>query len=410
MTCADVSDRIIDFLYGELDEEARRAFEAHLATCDSCRLDVESYGVTLGHARAALAAGNEAPPAAVKQGSDKMAELVARRRGRPFRTLGAPVIAEDAGGFWGLLRKPWFFPVFAAASVIGLFFLAQEAIVRRAMPLAPSEAAAPQASPAAKSAPGESPTPAAGPTIEPIVPAQPPPAEAEPARDRESLGAAAAAPAASERRRSVPPASRARREVVDPFAPANQADEAPAVGKAAAAAPARAPSLEGTQDPWHAREISRPASGAYRKAAAPEAAPANNFANEVVEPFSADRARKAKRAEPAAAAASDDAVSGAGFAVPPPAPLPAAVPAAAPAASAPASPPAGASSAGLARAKRESPESEQRALIELGDRLLSEQRMVEAAAVYRSLIARYPKHPDVPLWKQRLEKASSAAP
>jgi hypothetical protein len=454
MTCAEVSERTIDFLYGELGAEDRRAFTFHLTACEACRAEVESFGSTLGTARVVLAANREEPPASVKEGVVKLTELVARRRGRPFRTLGAPVIPEDAGGLWKLLRRPWFFPVFAAASVIGLFFLAQGAIVKRGtlapfeVPAAePPEAAgahdkagdkkgqAPAAAPAADEESGNP----AGPVIEPL-PSPAPPAEP---------GGGEAQPSAPAQKFATPPPARpARREVVDPFATPPPSDP------------------NTTLDPWRAREISRPAPGAYRTqggAATGAALPKSNFANEVVEPFTTDMPRKAVPAPapvPARRAKlteADDAVESteprapsAAPAAVPVRPAPASVPAtgaAAPSraaaskrAAAPAPAPAAASasprapapaaeseaaesaaagrnesivvpaapsaSAGATRGRADSPEDARHALVTLGDRLIEQKNWAQAVVVYRSLIARYPRDPDLAAWKARLQLAT----
>jgi hypothetical protein len=456
MTCAELKEQTIDFLYGELDEEARRGFDLHLATCDDCRREVESLGGTLGRARVALAAGDEAVPASVKAASEKLVQLVVARRGRPFRTLGAPVIPEDAGGLWRLLRRPWFFPAFAAVSVISLFFLAQEAIVHRAMPLTPSEVA--PAEPGEPAAPSESPVAPgaavdkatgapAGPVIEPLPPraGAAPPAREEPpaAADRRagspesSLGglhddSQAAAP---ERRYATPPPPAPRNLPVNPFvAPMDNANAdgvgagrpavvAPSAVRAQRPEPSAAPGASPNQpmDPWRAREVSRPAPGTYRAegaSAGGTSLPRGNFANEVVQPFTADLPGKAaaKAAAPMAASSS------------PPRPARSLAPqaaakkreaesdlaetasepeAVAPAAAAPSPAPAsGAANESAAKRTPENSEDSLRALTTLGDRLVAEKRWAQVVVVYRSLIARYPKNPDLPAWKRRLELAT----
>jgi hypothetical protein len=451
MTCAELKEQTIDFLYGELDEEARRGFDLHLASCDGCRREVESLGGTLGQARVALAAGDEAVPASVKAASEKLVQLVVARRGRPFRTLGAPVIPEDAGGLWRLLRRPWFFPAFAAISVIALFFLAQEAIVHRAMPLTPSEVA--PAEPGEPAAAGAAPSTAgaavdkatgapAGPVIEPLPPragAAPPAREEPPATaDRRagspesSLGglhddSQAAAP---ERRYATPPPPAPRNLPVNPFvAPIDNADGvgagrpavvAPSPARSPRPEPSAAPGASPNQpmDPWRAREVSRPAPGTYRAegaSAGGTSLPRGNFANEVVQPFTADLPGKsaAKAAAPGAASSS------------PPRPGRSLAPqaaakkreaesdlaesasepeAVAPAAASPAA--LGAANEGAEKRAPENSEDSLRALTTLGDRLVAEKRWAQVVVVYRSLIARYPKHPDLPAWKRRLELAT----
>ena len=55
MTCAEVADRIIDRLYGELPESDRRAFELHLTSCEGCRRELDGLEQTRRTARTALA-------------------------------------------------------------------------------------------------------------------------------------------------------------------------------------------------------------------------------------------------------------------------------------------------------------------------------------------------------------------
>ncbi|HEY0715058.1 MAG TPA: hypothetical protein VGF45_20420, partial [Polyangia bacterium] len=86
-------------------------------------------------------------------------------------------------------------------------------------------------------------------------------------------------------------------------------------------------------------------------------------------------------------------------------------PAAPPSAAAPAAPAMTAESApsGVSNALAAAPAdvTSQAALIDLGNRLYAEKRMADAAAIYRDLIKRFPKHPDAAIWKARLEQATA---
>ena len=53
MTCGEIKERLIDFLYRELPAQEHTAFETHVAACDACRREVESLGGTLTTARTA---------------------------------------------------------------------------------------------------------------------------------------------------------------------------------------------------------------------------------------------------------------------------------------------------------------------------------------------------------------------
>ena len=91
------SERIVDYLYGELDANRQREFEAHLGACAACRAEVTSLGLT----RERLA--EWAPPEQAEAG---LALRVVRER------AGSPVPAP-ARGTWG----PW---GLAAAATRGL--------------------------------------------------------------------------------------------------------------------------------------------------------------------------------------------------------------------------------------------------------------------------------------------------
>src|SRR5204863_9290901 len=62
MTCAEIKDRTIDYLYGELPAEGRVAFEPPLAGCDACRAEVAGLQGTLLQTRAAGELTDEPPP------------------------------------------------------------------------------------------------------------------------------------------------------------------------------------------------------------------------------------------------------------------------------------------------------------------------------------------------------------
>ena len=60
----DIRERLIDFLYGELDAGARAAFDAHLKGCDACRGEVDGAERARGIGRAVARAplGDAVPP------------------------------------------------------------------------------------------------------------------------------------------------------------------------------------------------------------------------------------------------------------------------------------------------------------------------------------------------------------
>src|SRR5438270_10594631 len=60
MTHEQIDEQMVDFLYGELPADARAAFQAHVAGCERCRREVESFGRVRAVAHTLL---DEAPPA-----------------------------------------------------------------------------------------------------------------------------------------------------------------------------------------------------------------------------------------------------------------------------------------------------------------------------------------------------------
>jgi anti-sigma factor RsiW len=124
--CAEVKEKLVDFLYDELSPEARTAFAQHLDGCPTCRAEVASFQKTLGSTRVALGGPHsEEPPMRVH-----LAVLEAAQVARPSVAEAAPAAhtkharpADEDGSFTRLLRSPWFLPAFGAASVATVVFL-----------------------------------------------------------------------------------------------------------------------------------------------------------------------------------------------------------------------------------------------------------------------------------------------
>jgi len=67
MTCAEVKEKLVDFLYDELSPEARTAFTRHLAACPACKTEAASFEKALGSTRAALGGPlSQEPPMRVR--------------------------------------------------------------------------------------------------------------------------------------------------------------------------------------------------------------------------------------------------------------------------------------------------------------------------------------------------------
>jgi anti-sigma factor RsiW len=128
MMCAEVKERIVDFLYDELSPEARSALAQHLDACPACKAEVASFQKALGNTRAALRGPlSQEPPIRVR-----LAVLEAAHAAKASAAQDAPAVrarrarstsANDDGFFTRLLRSPWFLPAFGAASVATVVFL-----------------------------------------------------------------------------------------------------------------------------------------------------------------------------------------------------------------------------------------------------------------------------------------------
>jgi anti-sigma factor RsiW len=122
MNCAQIRERLVDYLYDELPPESRGAFAEHLQGCPTCKAEVASYAQTLGSARAALAGPlAQEPPARVHLAVIEAAKAAANREAAPKAKVSAP--SEELGFLARLWRTPWFLPAFGAASVATVVFL-----------------------------------------------------------------------------------------------------------------------------------------------------------------------------------------------------------------------------------------------------------------------------------------------
>jgi putative zinc finger protein len=187
----DIRERLVEYLYEELDGSARAAFDGHLAACATCRADTEAAGRARGVARSVVRAplGDtvplglrarvlEAAAAAAKERSSRASAAAApvvtmpasaaravppisRERGIPLggretSSVGSAPERSNAPkwqGWIGRLRGRWTFPTFATVGALAVFLLVRGTIFREARrPLgeAPAErigAGAPAVSP-----------------------------------------------------------------------------------------------------------------------------------------------------------------------------------------------------------------------------------------------------------------------
>ena len=122
MNCAQVKERLVDFLYDEIPPEARASFAEHLASCPTCQAEVASNERTLGKARVALSGPlSEQPPARVHFAVIEAAKAAVKPSSAPGARIATP--EKEQGFFARLWRTPWLLPAFGAVSVATVVFL-----------------------------------------------------------------------------------------------------------------------------------------------------------------------------------------------------------------------------------------------------------------------------------------------
>ena len=78
-TCREVIEFLAAYVDGELSEDVRFRFDAHVAACPACSAYLESYEATVKLAKAALSGSDDPVPAEVPEDLVK-AILAARRK------------------------------------------------------------------------------------------------------------------------------------------------------------------------------------------------------------------------------------------------------------------------------------------------------------------------------------------
>ncbi|HEY4187748.1 MAG TPA: zf-HC2 domain-containing protein [Polyangia bacterium] len=132
----DIRERLIDFLYGELDGEARAAFTAHVDGCELCRAEVTGaeQARALGRAVARAPLSDEVPSRV------RVAVLAAARAAgqekamaaTPGLTIAARAAAAPQQSWFDRLRRRWTFPTFATVAAMAAFLLVRATIFREA--------------------------------------------------------------------------------------------------------------------------------------------------------------------------------------------------------------------------------------------------------------------------------------
>ena len=195
----DIRERLVDYLFGELDEPARAAFDEHLAGCESCRATVEATAKARAMAREVVRAPLEEPvplglrsrvlaaaaAAAEERRAAASTTTVAAAAAAAIAAAGSPPGKGKGGsstdapsasgerdrgesprrGWFDWLRGRWAFPTFATVAAMAAFFLFRSTILREARnPLGDDPAdklGLPSSGPASGAKP-EPPVPAAG--------------------------------------------------------------------------------------------------------------------------------------------------------------------------------------------------------------------------------------------------------
>lgn len=418
MTCQEVDDRLVSFLYGELPEDARAAVRAHADGCARCRANLEGFEDVRAAVRSVL---DEPPPARVRSaiGAAATAAVASARtedavaagaavavraaaaepeRSRMPRSTTSPSAAAPVGSSlssWlerlrSSLRGRWTFPTFATVGAIALLLLGRRVLLDpdraydrrperwsrpatevREVPRARSEEAAPPAAAMADEA-TESSEKSAVPLPSPAD------APARPARSSRPAGPAARdpmpPPGAGVPGRGEPQVHRRAERTFAPPPPAWRREarpsSAPGAGPGAPpAAAAKVPSVE-------RRSASPPPEAADRAwdrpqpAAAPSAsAMARKPANSEVAPEVVLKAPEHESNTPGGPDSSE--------------------------------------ASGAAAKSGAAPSLD--SLVRRADRHFGEERWMEAAVAYRELLARAPEHADAGRWRQRLAFAKAQA-
>ena len=144
----DIRERLVDYLYGQLEGQARAAFQAHLDACAACRVEVTGAERARAVARdvvrrpladpvparafeAARARAFEAARAAVAAGALATPAQVTVAAAPAAPPSASP--AADEGWFSRLRRRwTWTFPTFATVAAVAVFVLVRATIFREA--------------------------------------------------------------------------------------------------------------------------------------------------------------------------------------------------------------------------------------------------------------------------------------
>ena len=125
LTIEQFRERVVDYLYGELDGEALREFEACLVESAACRSELAALQSTLRTARAGLTpVDREVPPARVR--TAVLAAAAEAQRARSPAALPVRALNEHLAAWWSWLRTPWLVPTIGVAAAVAVVVLGRE--------------------------------------------------------------------------------------------------------------------------------------------------------------------------------------------------------------------------------------------------------------------------------------------
>lgn len=386
-------EQLVDYLYGQLEGDELRAFEAFVAESEEARRELSTLSDTLYVARKGLTQlADEPAPTHV---SAAVLAFAAQHVERPQAARKPAATPRAEGGPWAWLRAPWLVPTLGVAAAVSIVVLYKRVespdMTRHREPAATSEPATPAAPPEAPGPMlGEAPVPAAGQSgsasdqareaedkLSGALAEETAPQKRAPAPVRRSGASVRATPPSDWDEYAAPPPSWDRERAREQKPGADRSDESGAgpealgVGVTSEKGGGRA---RRSQPRSSQREGEARAEGTTRAVeSSVQRAPA---ATAPTLRATAPRPQPAAKAEGSAAAAA---------------------PAAAP------SDDEGASNASDRGASRAPDEQVKRA-----QALLEQRRWSEAAVAYRELLLRYPRDARVPDFRKRLTQASQA--
>src|SRR3569832_1181570 len=129
----DIRERLVDYLYGQLDGDARAAFQAHLDTCPARREEVGGAERARVVAREVVRRplGDAVPERVRARAFEAARAAAARPRGLPVQEKPQAAAVE---GWFGRQRRRWTrtFPTFVTVVAMAVFLLVRATIFREA--------------------------------------------------------------------------------------------------------------------------------------------------------------------------------------------------------------------------------------------------------------------------------------